>query len=73
VLKELLALSKAGKQEGSRLKALELMGRAAGMFQTQEADKPAAVTPDALRKELAGHLKLLDNVRPMTKQQVSEG
>ncbi len=65
VLKELLALSKGGKQEGSRLKALELMGRAAGMFQqTTEAvaEKPTA---EQLRKELSGHLKLLDNVKPL--------
>ena len=65
VLKELLALTKGGKQEGSRLKALELMGRAAGMFQqTTEAvaEKPTA---EQLRKELSGHLKLLDNVKPL--------
>ena len=73
VLKELLALSKAGKQEGSRLKALELMGRAAGMFQAQAEVKEDKVSADTLRRELAGHLKLLDNVRPITKQQISEG
>jgi hypothetical protein len=68
VLKELLALTKGAKQEGSRLKALELMGRAAGMFNhTVEAvaDKPTA---EQLRKELSGHLKLLDNVKPMPKR-----
>ena len=73
VLKELLALSKAGKQEGSRLKALELMGRAAGMFQAQEKEKEQAVSPETLRRELAGHLKLLDNVKPISKAQVREG
>lgn len=73
VLKELLALSKAGKQEGSRLKALELMGRAAGMFQVQTEEKAPAVSPETLRKELAGHLKLLDNVKPISKAQVREG
>jgi hypothetical protein len=65
VMKELLALTKGGKQEGSRLKALELMGRAAGMFQIatdKPVDKPSA---EQLRKELSGHLKLLDNVKPM--------
>lgn len=65
VMKELLALTKAGKQEGSRLKALELMGRAAGMFQIatdKPADKPSA---EQLRRELSGHLKLLDNVKPL--------
>lgn len=65
VLKELLALTKGGKQEGSRLKALELMGRAAGMF--THSTEPVAEKPTAeqLRKELSGHLKLLDNVKPM--------
>ena len=65
VMKELLALTKGGKQEGSRLKALELMGRAAGMFQIatdKPVDKPTA---EQLRRELSGHLRLLDNVKPM--------
>ena len=65
VLKELLALSKGGKQEGSRLKALELMGRAAGMFQPQVAEATEKVSAEQLRKELSGHLKLLDNVKPL--------
>ena len=65
VLKELLALSKGGKQEGSRLKALELMGRAAGMFQPQAAETVEKVSAEQLRKELSGHLKLLDNVKPL--------
>ena len=73
VLKELLALSKQGKQEGSRLKALELMGRAAGMFQAQEKETSPAVSPETLRRELAGHLKLLDNVKPISKASVREG
>jgi hypothetical protein len=65
VLKELLALTKGGKQEGSRLKALELMGRAAGMFQPQGAEVITKVSAEQLRKELSGHLKLLDNVKPL--------
>ena len=65
VLKELLALSKQGKQEGSRLKALELMGRAAGMFQHSTEAAPEKVSAEQLRKELSGHLKLLDNVKPI--------
>ena len=65
VLKELLALSKGGKQEGSRLKALELMGRAAGMFQHSTEAPKEKPTVEQLRSELSGHLKLLDNVRPI--------
>ena len=65
VMKELLALTKGGKQEGSRLKALELMGRAAGMFQISTDAPVAKPTAEQLRRELSGHLKLLDNVKPM--------
>jgi len=59
VLRQLLALSKGAKQEGSRLKALELMGKAAGVFTPQVDTKEAAPTADQLKRELSGHLKLL--------------
>ena len=68
VLKELLALSKGAKQEGSRLKALELMGRAAGMFQQSTEAPTEKPTAEQLRKELSGHLKLLDNVKPLKRK-----
>ena len=68
VLKELLALSKGAKQEGSRLKALELMGRAAGMFQQSIEAPTEKPTAEQLRKELSGHLKLLDNVKPLKRK-----
>lgn len=63
VSRALVALSKAGKQEGTRLRALELLGRAAGLFkdQTQAADKP--ITAEELRRELAGHLRLVGTGR----------
>lgn len=59
----LVALSKAGKQEGTRLKALELLGRTAGMFKEVQEQKAAPVTAEQLRKELAGHLRLLSVVQ----------
>lgn len=59
VLRQLLALSKGAKQEGSRLKALELMGKAAGVFTPQADTEVAAPTADQLKRELSGHLKLL--------------
>lgn len=59
VLKGLLALSKASKQEGTQLKALELMGKACGLFTPVEVQDKAPVTADQLKRELAGHLKLL--------------
>lgn len=62
VSRALVALSKGGKQEGTRLKALELLGRAAGMFRdiAPTADKP--ITADDLRRELAGHLRLVGTI-----------
>jgi hypothetical protein len=59
VIHSLITLSKTAAQEGSRLKALELLGRASGAFTStapQEAPAPSAAQ---LKKELAGHLKLL--------------
>lgn len=59
VMRSLVALSKAGKQEGSRLKALELLGRHAGMWQAQQAAPEQPVTAEQLRRELNAHLKLV--------------
>ena len=59
VLRQLLALSKGAKQEGSRLKALELMGKAAGVFTPSVETEVAAPSADQLKRELSGHLKLL--------------
>ena len=59
VIQSLISLSKGAKQEGSRLKALELLGKASGAFTNaapQEAPAPSAAQ---LKQALAGHLKLL--------------
>lgn len=66
VLKGLLALSKGGKQEGTQLKALELMGKTIGMFQQQEVVEKVEVSTEQLRKELANHLRMLERVKPTT-------
>lgn len=60
VLKGLLALSKKAKQEGTKLKALELLGKAAGLFTPTEVQDKAVITADQLKRELAGHMKLLE-------------
>ena len=65
VLKEFLSLSKDARQEGSRLKALELLARACGMFKETDSTKDKTQTPDQLKRELSAHLKLLNNVRPL--------
>jgi hypothetical protein len=71
VLKQLLHYAKSGKQEGSRLKALELMGKSVGMFnKVDEKVEDTSLSADQLKRDLAGHLRLLNNVRPINKQQV---
>jgi len=74
VMKTLLHYVKEGKQEGSRLKALELMGKTVGMFTMKESapTDDSAVSAEQLKKELAGHLRLLSNVRPLNRAQVLE-
>jgi hypothetical protein len=59
VIQSLIALSKNAKQEGSRLKALELLGRAAGAFTSLAPVEAPAPTAAQLKQALAGHLKLL--------------
>jgi len=59
VIHSLITLSKTAKQEGSRLKALELLGRAAGAFTNATPAEAPAPSAAQLKKELAGHLKLL--------------
>lgn len=59
VIQTLITLSRDAKQEGSRLKALELLGRAAGAFATVAPQEAPAPTAAQLKQALAGHLKLL--------------
>ena len=58
VLKGLLALSKS-EQPSTQIKALELMGKACGLFTPSDVIDKAPVTADQLKRELAGHLRLL--------------
>ena len=67
VLRKLVSLSKEAKQEGSRLKALEMLGKSVGLFATQEETKDKPVSADQLKRELSGHLKLLDTTKPAKK------
>ena len=63
VLKGLLALSKDAQTESSRLRALELMGKACGLFAPTEVQDKAVITADQLKRELAGHMKLLEQAK----------
>jgi hypothetical protein len=62
VWSQLVTLTKGAKQEGSRLKALELLGRASGLWREQQQPEQT-LTPDQLRKELRQHLKLVNGRR----------
>jgi len=60
VLKGLLALSKDAQSEQSRIRALELMGKACGLFTPTEVTDKAVITADQLKRELSGHMKLME-------------
>ena len=56
------------KTESAELKALELMGRAVGMFTDKVEGKIEEISTERLKAELKDHLKLLDNVTPIKKR-----
>lgn len=64
VMEELLRHSQEAKQEGTKLKALELMGKAVGMFTDRVEQKVEEVSTERLKQELKSSLDLLDNVKP---------
>ena len=51
--------SKKGKQEGSQLKALEMLGKATGLFTQGETKADEVISSEQLKRELAGHLRLV--------------
>lgn len=59
VMRQLVAHSKQAKQEGTKLKALELLGKASGLFTQSTDDKGEVVTAEQLKRELGMHLKLV--------------
>jgi hypothetical protein len=58
-MRQLVAHSKQAKQEGTKLKALELLGKASGLFTQSTDDKGEVVTAEQLKRELGMHLKLV--------------
>lgn len=70
VLKTLLHYVREGKQESTRLRSLELMGKTVGMFSKQEEKEEERVSAEQLKRELAGHLRKLDNIRPQSRAQI---
>ena len=63
VMTQLLRCASQFKQEGSKIKALELIGKAAGLFVLRPEQEPIAPTADQLRQELSAQLKLVDTVQ----------
>ena len=64
VIRNLITHSTSGKQEGTRLKALELLGKATGLFTPQAQTEATVVSVADLRSQLTSHLKTLERVKP---------
>ena len=60
--------AQSAKTEGTQLKALELMGRAVGMFTDKVETKVEEINTEKLKAELKSHLTLLENVAPIRKR-----
>lgn len=58
VIRSLVELSK-GTADQTRLRALELLGKAAGAFTQAPQQQDKSASPDALRRDLAQHLRLV--------------
>lgn len=58
VVRSLVELSK-GTADNTRLRALELLGKASGAFTSAPQQQDRTATPDALRRDLAQHLRLV--------------
>jgi len=64
VMQELFdKVNQAETSESGKLRALELIGKAVGMFTDRVEQVTETIDSDALKKELEGHLHLLDNVK----------
>jgi hypothetical protein len=68
VMEELFKHAQQAKTEGTQLKALELMGRAVGMFTDKVETKVEEINTEKLKAELKSHLTLLENVAPIKKR-----
>jgi hypothetical protein len=71
VMQQLIDHALLGKAENTKLKALELMGRAIGMYTDKIEQKVEEVNVDKLKTELKTHLAMLDvagNVKPIRKR-----
>jgi hypothetical protein len=64
VMQELFdSVNQAEISESGRLRALELIGKAVGMFTDRVEQVTETIDTNELKKELESHLHLLDNVK----------
>jgi hypothetical protein len=61
VLRQLIALSRTAKQDVSKIKALELLGRSCGFFQPK-AEEAEEIDPNKIKADLIKRLSLLNTV-----------
>ena len=61
VMSELFTHAKEADGVGHKLKALELMGKAVGMFVDKVESKVEEINAEQLKNELASHLELLNS------------
>lgn len=62
VMRRLVDMSKGAEMEGTRVKCIELLGKASGLFSGVNAPaKP--MTAEQLKRELSGHLKLVNGAK----------
>ena len=64
VMTQLLRCASQFKQEGSKIKALELIGKAAGIFRSEVEPQAPSVTSEQLKRELSRHFAYLDAETP---------
>ena len=63
VIKMMLHMVQTAESESARLRALEGLGKASGAFTPAPVEQAKAVTPDQLRRELQGHLRLIQSTQ----------
>ena len=61
VMRQLVGWSKQGLSEQTRVKAVELLGKASGLFSGVNVSERKPLTAEQLKRELSGHLKLVNS------------
>ena len=70
VMEKLKSHADSDKRDADKLKALEMMGRAIGMFTDKVESKVEAISTEQLKAELESSLELLGNVVPIRRESI---